>query len=516
MSIFILPVETVEQILEELGYSKDILHFAQASRRCLQLAYPCLYRKLSLVISAANASSNELTRRTLLANPQLCEFPRSLRLSQKKYPPASDSLLPCNWTANRESPLLAHSNILGCFRDPGFEATFESTNSIMALLPRFSTLQELTLRSMTLPKTFYQIIHSLSDMSLRRLVVRACRLSSRYPQGYNPANLQLEELTLIQVAQGARTSKGKIKAIMKLARSPYLTYLKLDQSVERALESYGAYGVPPSLHTLVVDFRSPSVRPDRGALMQLFKFMGKCYHVKDLQITDMGKLDGIIDVPGHMRLQPEALPTLSSITAPLAYLGLFVMGRPIKSISVLDVLVNYPPIVKHLKMDDIADTLIMLKTAKITLETIQFNIKEWDKEIIYMLSEMSPNIKEINIAYASGQPDDNFFMTLGNIIEFPKLERLHLYRLNDKMARSPESDFQDHKEYVIIWQRHMPNLREVALAADVVWIRGQGKKAGWMRTNVAQMRGVDNLVSQDTFTVNNASSKAVTFIWTAG
>ena len=87
-------------------------------------------------------------------------------------------------------------------------------------------------------------------------------------------------------------------------------------------------------------------------------------------------------------------------------------------------------------------------------------------------------------------------MTLGNIIEFPKLERLHLYRFNDRMARNPESDFEDHKEYVIIWQRHMPNLREVALASDVVWTRGQGRKANWMRTNVTQMRGVDNLVCE--------------------
>ncbi len=411
MSIFVLPVETVEQILEELGYSKDILHFALVSRRCLQLAYPSLYRNMNLVINALSASSNEQACKTLLSHPELFEVTRSLRISEKKYLPTSDSLLPCNWTGAREAPL-AHPGPIGRSSEAGFEATFEMTNRFMVLLPNFTTLQELTLRSITLPKTFFQIIHALSDMSLRRLIIRACRLSSRYPRGYDPAGLHLEELSLVQVVQGTRTSKAKIKAILKLARSPFLTYLKIDQSVERALESYATYGVPVSLYTLVVDFRSPSVRPERGALIQLFKFLGKCYHVKELQISDMGKLEGILDFPRHTRLPSQALPRLSSITAPLAYLGLFVMGRPIKSVSVLDVLVNYPPIVKHLKVDDIAESLVMLKAAKVDLDGIQFNVKEWDKEIIYMLSEMSPNIRDISIAYACGQPDDVCFLIL--------------------------------------------------------------------------------------------------------
>lgn len=86
-------------------------------------------------------------------------------------------------------------------------------------------------------------------------------------------------------------------------------------------------------------------------------------------------------------------------------------------------------------------------------------------------------------------------MTLGNIIEFPNLERLHLYRFGDCMQDRPDDLFQDHKEYMVIWQRYMPHLVEVALAPDVIWSRAPGCKTPWARMTVKPMRGVEGLVT---------------------
>ena len=80
-------------------------------------------------------------------------------------------------------------------------------------------------------------------------------------------------------------------------------------------------------------------------------------------------------------------------------------------------------------------------------------------------------------------------MTLGNIIEFPNLESLHLFQLGHvlhsnkkkyaymdletrrKMQAEDERLLEDHKEYLIIWERFMPRLKEVRLVEDVVWVK---------------------------------------------
>ena len=86
-------------------------------------------------------------------------------------------------------------------------------------------------------------------------------------------------------------------------------------------------------------------------------------------------------------------------------------------------------------------------------------------------------------------------MTLGNLIEFPNLEVLHLYRFGKQMASYPDESFEEHREYMIIWQRYMPNLREVALSSDVVWMRTRGPKPGWSREIVKAMEGTVGLIA---------------------
>lgn len=92
-------------------------------------------------------------------------------------------------------------------------------------------------------------------------------------------------------------------------------------------------------------------------------------------------------------------------------------------------------------------------------------------------------------------------MSLGNLIEFPELERLYLYRPDNKMATADWEAFQDHQEYLIIWQRYMPKLREVAFCSDVIWTKAQSHAVSkdapssyWTRYTVEPMSGVEGLV----------------------
>jgi hypothetical protein len=82
-------------------------------------------------------------------------------------------------------------------------------------------------------------------------------------------------------------------------------------------------------------------------------------------------------------------------------------------------------------------------------------------------------------------------MTLGNIIEFPNLESFHLFRIGHvtnknyqytdtstkkRMQAEDERLMEDHREYLIIWERYMPMLKEVRLVEDVVWMKREEER----------------------------------------
>ncbi len=82
-------------------------------------------------------------------------------------------------------------------------------------------------------------------------------------------------------------------------------------------------------------------------------------------------------------------------------------------------------------------------------------------------------------------------MRFVTVVEFQYLERLHLYKFGDRMADAPEETMETHKEYMIIWQRYMPYLTEVALCPDIVWERCSH---GWSRRSVSPMEGAKGLL----------------------
>lgn len=216
---------------------------------------------------------------------------------------------------------------------------------------------------------------------------------------------------MLQVAQGVKTSVAKLKAILKLARSPALQLLQIDRTLEPALDALIQNGIPPSMHTLTLDFRGPSTREHGKPFEALFKMLNVAEHVRDLRLTDMGKMENLHEYPRQFRLSPCAVPSLQSLSSPLSYLSLFSKGRPIKRLTFVDILVNHPPVVKHTTVEDVAETLQTFGG----LDAIQFNLRDWDKEVFYMLSGKLNRAREIRITYRNGGPDDvsSLFVTKG-------------------------------------------------------------------------------------------------------
>ncbi|KAI5120288.1 hypothetical protein M0805_005345 [Coniferiporia weirii] len=506
-SILNVPFEVMEHILGHVPSSKDILSFALSSRTCYEYALPALYRKVDWIVGYNQPQKCAATMRGmnfLLAHPDLLSMVKSLRVSEKKYDVGNDVKLPLDFS-RAEMPMQHTRKVAfgSTMAERNFPQTFHMMNTVLAVLPSFRGLTELTLRSITLPRTFYQSVHALSDSGLRVLTLRYVRPSTRYPRGYDPRTLRLTELSIYYVY----TRLPKLKALLKLARSPVLHTLRLDRTLERALGSLTAYGLPPSVHSLELDFRGPS-SSGHAPFELLFFFLNSCKHVRHLELTDMGKLDGIEQYPMRMRLAFDALPSLTSITVPVAYLDFLLPGRTIDSLTITDVTLressHITPMLRFLRVDDIADILRSLQNASVSLRSLSFNLRKWDKELFYMLAAKQGKLRELHIAYQYGEINDDFFMSLGNLIELPHLERLHLYRFGDKMAGGDDDKFVDHKEYMIIWQLYMPNLCEVALSSDIVWIKsptpsrstgpGRRPKSSWSRYAVEPMDGVEGLV----------------------
>ncbi|KAH8115399.1 hypothetical protein DFH11DRAFT_1589181 [Phellopilus nigrolimitatus] len=396
LSILTVPFEVIEQILNYVPTSKDILNFALASKNCYAHAVPVLYRSVDWVLGMA----------FLLAHPDLLTVTRSLRVSEKKYAVGGDTKL-CIDNPHDESPSRPTDmkNFELNAMHNNYPQMFHTTTTVLSVLPRFTGLTELILRSITLPRTFYQSVHALSDSNLRRLTLRYCRLTSRYPRGYDPATLRLTELTIFHIY--ARLPK--LKALLKLSWSTTLRTLRLDRSTELALGSLAAHGLPSSVRAVELDFRGPAPA-GRRMLEYLFPFLNSCKHVQHLELADMGKLDAIGQYPSHKRLAVNSLPSLTSIAVPTVYLDLLLFGRAIDSLTITDTTNRDPshmaPIARFLTVDGIAEVLRILRGASISLQSFKFNLKTWDKELFYMLAAKQSQLKELHVTYQYGEPDD--------------------------------------------------------------------------------------------------------------
>ena len=149
-----------------------------------------------------------------------------------------------------------------------------------------------------------------------------------------------------------------------------------------------------------------------------------------------GELNPVVNnVSSPIRLFKSSFPNLKDITAPLSHVRILMHGhieRPLRSVTVssnvdLDVYGcansrmlngesdNLPGVgggsgakagVTYVKLEEIASALRAVHRATIPLEGIRFTLRNWDREVVYMLSEIAQGLREIKVTFASGRADD--------------------------------------------------------------------------------------------------------------
>ena len=403
-----IPTEVLMSIICFLP-TKDILKFALSSKKNYNVALPLLYCELNWRVGKdrLDGKHSSVLRNIEFLNghPELYLVVKNLQITEKRHQLEDNTKLYPDPSFD-EDPY----NISSFGRVAGYEfkSTHELTNRVTRFLPRFEGLTELTLRSITLPRTFYQSIHTLSSMCLRRLIIRHCRLTTRYPKGYSPLDLRLTELTIFRIdatASRVLVAVRKLRALLKLAQCPTLRLLRLDRTVNRAVGALVAHGIPPSIHTLELDWGTHRYSDQNCG--NLFLLLNKCKFIRHLELTDIGRIHYH---SGDQRLSSKALPYLTSLKIPVIYVGLFLQSSPIDTLIITDSVsrdsMNLHLIPKCLKLAEISSMLDALQNSNVHLRSLKFNLRYWDKEVFYMLSEKQGMIKELSIGYQYGEIDD--------------------------------------------------------------------------------------------------------------
>ncbi len=417
-----LPLEVQDNILDHVVAPSDLLHLSLVCHKCYDLALLVLYRKLNWTIG--ESSHGHASRRAgdyVRANPQLARAVKSLRLSGKKSSPESDYCVPWSWSAAREDPEMPADDIieilhphmqfhipawhLNGHHQPEFAHLVRLTQDMTDTMPILTNLVELTLRSITLPPNIFYSIHALAD-SLRTVTIRSCLLTSRYPPELDPTTLNITELTLLNLTSGSVMIRNIIEGIVQLARSSRLRTLRIDRSLEIALDSLISYGVPDTLHTLICDFRSHPYHSSRRNVPSLLNFLNACVTVEDLAITDLDVATRTTDIVARLQPMKDAFPNLRIITAPLLVVRIFASRRTLRSITICDTANVNPPLLVQTRLREIELHLKGIKDASIPLEHLALNIKECDMELMYMLSSMIPSLRQLSIVYGQGEFDD--------------------------------------------------------------------------------------------------------------
>lgn len=459
-----LPMEVLEHIILTLP-PQDILSFALTSKLYHANILPLLYRDLDLVVGVSplvkrqnsfasfdvskqrsKAAVKAVTASIRCVNfmhsrPELLASVRRLHVSEKRWntqinngrdsrlppengiaempaePPRTHGRGDTAWNAIHF--LIHQERIPARLREliqqpvsSMYPHTFQATNHTLAILPHLIHLTHLTLRTITLPKSFFSNIQTLAEFgNLRTLTLRHVRVTSRYPRIFDPTALRLSELTLV----GIYARLGPLKAILKLARAGTLKKLRLDRSLERAFNSLMAFGLPPSVAYLALDFRTNSVNlnQERTVLAPMFKLLNACgSFVEHLELINIGKADNISQYAVKLHLEKEMFPHLHALTIPPAALSMISprIGESLEKLTLTDVAVRdgpqLPPLIKYLTLDDVKTLLRMLQKAGIKLKSLKFNLRLFERELIYVLAAKQQQLTELCIAYQYGDIND--------------------------------------------------------------------------------------------------------------
>ncbi|KAK0201264.1 hypothetical protein DFS33DRAFT_1387201 [Desarmillaria ectypa] len=453
----LLATETLTQIFDLLDKRSDLVHVIQTCKVFYGIGIAQLYRHIRYdsyrEFKAHDAFC--LTRRDVMHH-----IPRSLGLNGVIYPDqtAGDDLA-----------------------DEGRRARFQVDMWVRVL--SFTSLHTLDLRNCGLPdaQSFSYLLQGCQ--SLRRLVIDQCTfyevpLNSNEGYGIFPW-LPIIDLSLLgrtTVHKSTLPGRDDPYSFLHLLTVTSLRTLAIDvhELVYRFLVRRAPYkhdlSLPCKLQTLRLYFGSSPFSKDRQEELATF-LNEKCHFVRELEVFGF-----FCSVPESLRLFPGALGNLTSYKGPPGFLTPFMdTGSSLKRLEIR----NFAMCVSE------ASSLLGKVGARWpNLESLDITIKEWDMEILYAISHMFRDFREVKIKYRSGYLDDSSILSMASMFfsEMKNLTTLHIY--NSMWFSDGDNTRLRLKKSEVCglmagWIKTCPNLTEVKWDKDKQFCRKSTKEHRW-------------------------------------
>ena len=230
--------------------------------------------------------------------------------------------------------------------------------------------------------------------------------------------------------------------------SPHLVQLSTTvDSLRGIAAAFEALSEPPTLRSLEVTYHSRSDQSARRLISFAERFGHAVAHLAILEATNEACDDLRQMIPSH----PQAFPNLGSYYGPSSLVSVFQPGRPLQDIRIRDIVhaPRWPLSTETITMlltqasvqaqaglpylslspwlDDLSDsertrrieeemgeykgkllkhTIHQLSLAGISLRKLECEIMRWDEDLLWMLVQHQPQVRDLRIACMSDGPNE--------------------------------------------------------------------------------------------------------------
>jgi len=377
--------------------------------------------------------------------------------------------------------------------------------------------------------------------SLHDLTITNCSIEGLNSAGGAPIATPPAPVIRMVIGGNKETSTAPsiLSRLYDAVVSPHLAQLSTTvDSLRGIAAAFEALSEPPTLRSLEVTYHSRSDQSARRLISFAERFGHAVTHLAILEATNEACDDLRLMIPSH----PQAFPNLSSYYGPSSLVGVLQPGRPLQDIRIRDIVhaPRWPLTTETITMlltqaavqaqaglpylslspwlDDLSDsertrrieeemgeykgkllkhTIHQLSVAGINVRKLECEIMRWDEDLLWMLVQHQPQVRDLRIACTSHGPDEVCFLSIVSLVKhqatqlqqfylsfwgcfldrFPCLETLHVYDLSLKPDEG--ISLQDQRFAIRMITKRSQVMREIAMVKEVVW-KCMGEKVGWV------------------------------------
>ncbi|EMD34604.1 hypothetical protein CERSUDRAFT_116769 [Gelatoporia subvermispora B] len=503
-----IPADVWMEVFGHINHPQTLLNVSLASKAFCDFAFRALHRHLIWrkpqdAVASISVFGN---------NPGLQIYVRTLCVGVSTLPePLGGFIVDENGEIAQRAPGdiagIDHTRLNNSLRYYSSEPSplFASRalhDSMINRIAGFASLANLTFFNVIFTHQHFTLFHSLPR--LRKLHLEFCifPLRSRSPS-LDHSTLSLTELTMLNLRRRLIdwndghhvTVEEDVTHILTLATAHNLRTLRVDSTADVFRHVFRAntwddrtpeYTIPVHLERLYVQRKQlfpgkvQPMFPGEGSFPD-----GYCYHflwrARSLQTLSLCAHSDLSRAPPQ-----DALPNLRQYAGQIDSALPMAKGRRVEAFSL-----TFAPDVRQG-----LTTLASLGRHFPDLKMLSLVMKEWEPEVIYIVSHQFTKLRKLRIVYDIGGPNEDLVVSFGPdyFLLMPELHTVQIFstpadhstraahpkHLFDPTFNSVEEELQN---LVIPWNRFCSSLREVQLMAGYVMNRGfEGDK--WKMTRV--------------------------------